>query len=82
MRLAEELDKVANTIDQVLRGNRYQRAADIVQWAFQDCKRHDVEVPQLRRRIKELEAELATLKPPAPPVEREEYGQHIRWTGD
>ena len=82
MRLAEEVDKFALTIDEVLRGHRYHKAADIVQWAFQDCKRHDVEVPQLRRRIKELEAELATLKPAQPAVEREEYGMHIRYTGD
>jgi hypothetical protein len=82
MRLAEELDKFAYTIDEVLRGSRYHKAADIVQIAFRDIKRHDVEMPQLRRRIAELEAELATLKPPALPVEREEYGQHIKYTGD
>jgi hypothetical protein len=82
MRLAEEVDKFAFTIDEVLRGHRYHKAADIVQMAFQDIKRSDLEVPQLRRRIKELEAELATLKPAQPTVEREEYGTHIKWTGD
>jgi hypothetical protein len=82
MRLAEELDKFAYTIDEVLRGHRYHKAADIVQMAFQDIKRSDLEVPQLRRRIKELEAELAALKPAQPPVEREEYGMHIKYTGD
>jgi hypothetical protein len=82
MRLAEEVDKYALTIDQVLRGSRWHKAADIVQMAFQDVKRSDHEVPQLRRRIAELEKELATLKPATPPVEREEYGMHIRYTGD
>lgn len=82
MRLAEEVDKFAFTIDEVLRGHRYHKAADIVQLAFQDIKRHDVELPQLRRRIAELEAEVATLKPTSPLAEREEYGMHIRYTGD
>jgi hypothetical protein len=82
VRLAEEVDKFAFTIDEVLRGHRYHKAADIVQLAFEDIKRSDLEVPQLRRRIAELEKELATLKPAPLPVEREEYGMHIRYTGD
>jgi hypothetical protein len=82
VRLAEEVDKFALTIDEVLRGHRYHKAADIVHLAFQDIKRHDYEMPQLRRRIAELEKELAELKPPAPPVQYEEYGSQIRWTGD
>jgi hypothetical protein len=40
------------------------------------------EAASLRGRIRELEAELAKFKPEPPPVEREEYGQHIKWTGD
>jgi len=40
------------------------------------------EAAALRGRLKEVEAELATFKPAVPPVEREEYGQHIKWTGD
>ena len=82
MRLAEEVDKYALTIDQVLRGSRWHKAADIVHMAFQDIKNLDIEVPQLRRRIKELEAELLTFRPAPQPVERDEYGTHIKWTGD
>jgi hypothetical protein len=82
MRLAEEVDKYALTIDQVLRGGRWHKAADIVQMAFQDIKNLDIEVPQLRRRIAELEKELETLRPAPPPAERDEYGTHIKWTGD
>ena len=82
MRLAEEVDKFALTIDEVLRGHRYHKAADIVHLAFQDVKASDLEVLHLRRRIAELEKELATLKPAPQPAEREEYGMHIRYTGD
>ena len=38
--------------------------------------------PHLRRRIAEQDNELATLKPAPLPVEREDYGMHIKYTGD
>jgi hypothetical protein len=72
-------DFVVNTV-------RWQRGCDELADTLKDVLNHCClvlhEMPQLRRRIAELEAELATLKPPAPPVEREEYGQHIKYTGD
>lgn len=64
---------------------RHQRGcdgiADDLAGVLNVCYRVLSEAPQLRRRIAELEKELATLKP-ALTVEREEYGQHIKWTGD
>lgn len=55
--------------------------ADDLAGVLSVCYRVLSEAPQLRRRIAELEAELATLKP-ALTVEREEYGMHIKYTGD
>jgi len=64
---------------------RYQRGcdelADDLASVLNVCYRVLSEAPQLRRRIAELEKELATLKP-ALTVEREEYGMHIKYTGD
>jgi hypothetical protein len=64
---------------------RYQRGcdelADDLASVLNVCCRVLGEAPQLRRRIAELEKELATLKPSLT-VEREEYGMHIRFTGD
>jgi hypothetical protein len=65
---------------------RYQRGcdelADDLASVLNQCIRIILESSLLRRRIAELEKELATLKPAPLPVEREEYGQHIKWTGD
>ncbi len=64
---------------------RFQRGcdelADDLASVLNVCYRVLSEAPQLRRRIAELENELATLKP-ASTVEREEYGMHIKYTGD
>ena len=64
---------------------RYQRGCDVIAddlaGVFNDCHRIINEASGLRRRIQELEAELLTFRP-APVVEHQEYGQHIRWTGD
>jgi hypothetical protein len=65
---------------------RYQRGcdgiADDLAGVFNDCYRIINEASGLRRRIQELEAELLTFRPNPPPAERDEYGQHIKWTGD
>jgi hypothetical protein len=65
---------------------RYQRGcdgiADDLAGVFNDCYRIINEASGLRRRIQELEAELLTFRPNPPPAEREEYGMHIRFTGD
>ena len=65
---------------------RHQRGcdelADDLAGVLNVCYRVLSEAPQLRRRIAELENELATLKPAPLPVEREEYGMHIKYTGD
>jgi hypothetical protein len=55
--------------------------ADDLAGVFNDCHRIINEASVLHRRIRELEEELLTFRP-APVVEHQEYGQHIRWTGD
>ena len=82
MRLVDDIHHHGQIIDCLLRRSRYEKIADWAHMVFHDFKNLDFEVPRLRRRIAELEAELATYKPAPPPVEREEYGQHIKWTGD
>jgi hypothetical protein len=72
----------ANVVNIVRSRRGCDQLADDLAGVFNDCYRIINESPVLRRRIRELEAELATFKPAPPPVEREEYGQHIRWTGD
>lgn len=56
--------------------------ADDLASVFNNCYRIINEASGLRRRIQELEAELLTFRPDPPPAEREEYGMHIRFTGD
>ena len=72
-------DFVVNTV-------RWQRGcnelADDLAGVLNQCVRIILESSLLRRRIAELEKELATLKPAPQPAEREEYGTHIKWTGD
>ena len=55
--------------------------ADNLAVVLNDCYRIIHEASGLRRRIQELEEELLTFRP-APVVVYEEYGQHIRFTGD
>jgi hypothetical protein len=65
---------------------RYQRGcdgvADDLAGVLNDCIRIIKESSSLRRRIQELESELLTFRPAPSPAEREEYGTHIKWTGD
>lgn len=65
---------------------RYQRGcddlADDLAGVLNDCIRTIKENSSLYRRVQELEAELLTFRPAPQPAEREEYGMHIRWTGD
>lgn len=77
--IEQHRDFVVNTV-------RYQRGcdelADDLAGVLNQCVRIVKESSLLRRRIQELESELLTFKPAPPPVERHEYGQHIKWTGD
>ena len=56
--------------------------ADDLSVVLNNCWRIIHEASGLRRRIQELEAELLTFRPDPLPAEREEYGMHIRFTGD
>lgn len=56
--------------------------ADDLAVVLNDCYRIVNEASGLRRRMQELEAELLTFRPAPQPAEREEYGMHIRFTGD
>lgn len=82
MRLVDDIDHHGQIIDCLLRRSRYERIADWAQLVFQHYKNLELEVIQLRRRLIDVEAELATYKPAPPPVQYEEYGTHIKWTGD
>ena len=82
MRLVDDIDHHGQIIDQLLRRSRYERIADWAEMVLRDFKRLDLEEARLRRRLMEVEAELATYKPAPPPVQYEEYGTHIKWTGD
>ena len=82
MRLVDDIDHHGQIIDCLLRRSRYERIADWAELVLRDFKRLDLEEARLRRRLIEVEAELATYKPAPPPVQYEEYGQHIKWTGD
>ena len=82
MRLVDDIDHHGQIIDCLLRRSRYERIADWAELVLRDYKRLEFVELQLRRRLIEVEAELATYKPAPPPVQYEEYGQHIKWTGD
>ena len=82
MRLVDDIDHHGQIIDHLLRRSRYERIADWAELVLRDFKRLDLEEARLRRRLIEVEAELATYKPAPPPVQYEEYGPHIKWTGD
>ena len=82
MRLVDDIDHHGQIIDHLLRRSRYERIADWAELVLRDFKRLDLEEARLRRRLIEVEAELATYKPAPPPVQYEEYGTHIKWTGD
>lgn len=82
MRLVDDIDHHGQIIDCLLRRSRYERLADWAELVLRDYKRLELVELQLRRRLIEVEAELATYKPAPPPVQYEEYGQHIKWTGD
>ena len=71
-------------IDQHKTARRRWRActADDLSVVLNNCWRIIHEASGLRRRIQELEAELLTFRPDPLPAEREEYGMHIRFTGD
>jgi hypothetical protein len=56
--------------------------ADDLASVFNNCYRIINEASGLRRRIQELEAELLTFRPNSQAPERDEYGTHIKWTGD
>jgi uncharacterized protein YigA (DUF484 family) len=77
--IEQHKDFLVNTV-------RWQRGcdelADTLKDVLNNCCLVLYEMPKLRRRIAELEKELATLKPAPLPVEREEYGMHIKYTGD
>ena len=82
MRLVDDIDHHGQIIDCLLRRSRYERIADWAELVLRDYKRLEFVELQLRRQVQALEAELATYKPAPPPVQYEEYGQHIKWTGD
>lgn len=82
MRLVDDIDHHGQIIDCLLRRSRYERIADWAELVLRDYKRLEFVELQLRRRLIEVEAELATYKPAPPPVQYEEYGTQIKWTGD
>ena len=59
-----------------------EELADELHDVLNVCYRVLNEAAALRGRLKEVEAELAKFRPAPPPAEREEYGTHIRYTGD
>jgi hypothetical protein len=71
-----------NVVDIVRSRRGCDELADDLAGVFNDCIRIILESSLLRRQLRGLEAELAALKPAQPAVEREEYGMHIRYTGD
>ena len=83
MVIHEWIDQHKVHVVNVVRSHRgCDELADELQTVLNVCYRVLNEAASLRGRMRELEAELAKFKPEPPPVEREEYGMHIKWTGD
>jgi hypothetical protein len=83
MVIHEWIDKHKVHVVNIVRARRgCDQIADELQTTLNVCYRVLNEAAGLRGRIKELEAELLTFRPAPPPAECEEYGTHIRWTGD
>jgi hypothetical protein len=72
----------ANVVNIVRSRRGCDGLADDLASVLNNCYRVLNEAAALRRRLIDVEAELATYKPAPPRVQYEEYGQHIKWTGD
>ena len=82
MVISEWIEQHKVHVVNIVRAHRgCDQLADDLAAVLNNCYRIINEAPALRRRIRELESELLTFRP-EPVVERQEYGQHIRWTGD
>ena len=82
MVLHEWIDQHKTNVVNIVRCRRgCDDLADDLSVVLNNCFRIIHEASGLRRRIQELEAELLTFRP-TPVVVYEEYGQHIRFTGD